>query len=230
MATFNGAPYIHVQLESILAQLKANDEVIISDDGSTDGTVDIIDDFGDGRIKVVFNQLDKGYSGNFENAIAHASGDIIFLSDQDDVWLMGKIESMCAALENCDMVVSDARYVGAQLQGDDGTFFERRGGKTGFLANLYKSRYLGACMAFKSTLLPKLLPFPVKRQLCPHDLWITLIGELYFKVATVNVPFILYRRHGSNASSGGVSRRGNFIHRISFRLYSLLMVLSRVRK
>jgi glycosyltransferase involved in cell wall biosynthesis len=230
MATYNGEPFIHAQVASILQQLGTSDELVISDDRSTDGTLDVVRSFGDARIRIVFNEMAKGYSGNFENAIRHASGDIIFLSDQDDVWMPRKVERMSAALNEFDLVVSDARFVNGQLEGDGGTYFQRRQGKTGFLANLYKARYLGACMAFRSALLPKLLPFPGQRRLCPHDLWITLVGELFFKVGLVEEPLILYRRHGNNASDGGTARGGSAMRRVVFRLYSLMMVLSRAGK
>lgn len=227
LATYNGAEYIHSQVASILPQLGESDELIISDDNSTDNTLEIIRSFCDARIRIIFNELAKGYSGNFENAIRHAKGEIIFLSDQDDVWMADKVERMSAQLAHLDMVVSDAKYVDVNLEGDNGTFFQRRGGVTGFWANLYKSRYLGACMAFRSTLLPKLIPFPERRLLCPHDLWITLVGELYFKVGTVNEALILYRRHHTNASDGGLSTGGSYARRIEFRLYSLMKVLGR---
>ena len=97
MAVYNGEKYIREQIASILGQLAPGDELIISDDGSSDGTLDEARAFGDARIRLLANQLDRGYSGNFENAIRHAGGDIIFLSDQDDVWLPGRVEKMRAA-------------------------------------------------------------------------------------------------------------------------------------
>jgi len=93
MATYNGEKYIYDQLQSILTQLSENDEVIISDNYSSDKTIEIIELFNDPRIKIYF--LKKGKSiKNFENALLHASRDYIFLADQDDIWLPGKVQIM----------------------------------------------------------------------------------------------------------------------------------------
>ncbi|MEK5777350.1 glycosyltransferase, partial [Acinetobacter nosocomialis] len=94
LATYNGEKYIVEQLTSILSQLSPTDEVIISDDHSTDETLLLIKSLNDPRIKIITNELGKGYTKNFENAINHSSGDYIFLSDQDDVWVENKVELM----------------------------------------------------------------------------------------------------------------------------------------
>ena len=87
IATYNGEKYIKEQLLSILPQLGKKDEVIISDDHSTDNTLDIVKGLNDNRIKIVMNNREKGYTSNFENALSYAIGDYIFLSDQDDIWM-----------------------------------------------------------------------------------------------------------------------------------------------
>ena len=102
MATYNGGKYILDQIESILPQLGERDELIISDDGSTDSTMEIIRAIQDSRIKLFENSGRHGVTGNFENAIRHAAGEIIFLSDQDDVWLPGKIDGMVSFLKEND--------------------------------------------------------------------------------------------------------------------------------
>jgi len=203
LASYNGANYIGDQISSILQQLSSCDELVVSDDHSTDRTIDIVKEFNDNRIRIVVNAGNKGYSGNFENAIRLASGSIIFLSDQDDIWVAGRVKKMIAALEQADLAVSNAIFVDEALVDMGVTLFSLRGAKQGFLANIYKSRYLGACMAFRREILGKLLPFPEKRHLCPHDLWITLVAEFYFKVKILDEPLLLYRRHGSNVSNGG---------------------------
>jgi glycosyltransferase involved in cell wall biosynthesis len=228
MATFNGECYIKEQISSILKQLSINDEIIISDDYSTDGTLKIVESFEDDRIKIVFNKFSKGYSGNFENAITCSTGNIIFLSDQDDVWLPGKVDKMLSELKKSTFVVSNARFVDNSLHPMGSTFFSLRGGAQGFLNNLYKSRYLGSCMAFKREMFTKLLPFPKNRNLCPHDLWITLIAEFYFKVSTISEPLILYRRHENTVSSGGHISKNGLFKKVLFRSYSLMLVISRL--
>src|ERR1700722_16776290 len=91
MATYNGERHIYKQVKSILDQISPQDEVIVSDDYSIDGTIDILKSFNDARIKIFTNEHKKGPVGNFENALSKASGDIIFLADQDDEWFSNKI-------------------------------------------------------------------------------------------------------------------------------------------
>nr|AIA84980.1 Glycos_transf_2 [uncultured Leptotrichia sp.] len=93
MATYNGSSFIKAQLESILFQLNTNDEVVISDDGSSDDTLSIIEAFNDPRIRLIEGPKIHSVAHNFEYAIRHSRGDIIFLSDQDDVWLNNKKQS-----------------------------------------------------------------------------------------------------------------------------------------
>lgn len=230
LATFNGENYIKAQIVSILNQLSIFDELIISDDHSTDNTVNIVREFKDNRIKLIFNNLDKGYTGNFENAINHSSGDIIFLSDQDDVWIDGKVTKMIEVLGGCELAVSNAQFVDKDLNILHQTLFKLRGEKKGFFNNIYKFRYLGACMAFRREILLKLMPFPKNRILCPHDMWIALISEFYFKVETLAEPLILYRRHEKTVSNGGEKNNNSIFLMLSFRLYSLLMVLTRLHR
>ena len=90
IATYNGGAFIKDQIYSILLQLSQNDEIIISDDGSRDSTLNILFSFNDSRIKIYKNGGKHGVVSNFENAIKHATGDYIFLCDQDDVWMPGK--------------------------------------------------------------------------------------------------------------------------------------------
>ena len=99
LASYNGAQYIEEQLKSILPQLNPTDEVILSDDHSADNTVQLVQALNDPRIKLIQNEGERGYTRNFENALNHATGDILFLSDQDDVWHDDKVKIMLKELE-----------------------------------------------------------------------------------------------------------------------------------
>ena len=230
MAVFNGEKYIQEQISSILVQLSPCDELIVSDDGSTDKTLDVVRAFGDDRIKIVFNECAKGYSGNFENSINNSLGDIIFLSDQDDVWVKGRVSRMVDVLADCDLVVCNAEYVDEYLNPLNQTLFMLRGNKKGFWNNIYKLRYLGACMAFRREMFAKILPIPKNKTFCPHDMWIALIGEFYFRVKTIDIPLILYRRHSQTASTGGYKGSNGLLLMVRFRLYALFMVFGRLFK
>ena len=230
MATYNGEKYIKEQLDSILCQIVENDEVIISDDSSTDNTVEIINAFNDDRIKIYKNEKEKGYTRNFENALEKASGDIIFLSDQDDIWIEDKVKKMTEILENYDFVVSDNSIVNENLEVINKSHFEVYKTGRGFIKNLLLPRYVGACMAFKRNVLEKSLPFPDNAKLCPHDYWISLIAEMYFKSYKLDEQLLLYRRHGANASTGGEKSKNSLIHKVKVRIYTLIHLIRRLFK
>lgn len=225
VATYNGEKYIKNQLLSILKQIDSHDEIIISDDLSNDKTIEIIESLKDSRIQIFFNK-NRGYTNNFQNAIKLASGDYIFLSDQDDIWVENKLKIMSELLLEYDFVVSDAKLVNNKLESLGSTYFELRGGgSNGFMNNLKKLKYIGCCMAFRKTVLNKVLPFPSNAVLCPHDFWIALISEFYYKTLVIKEPLLLYRRHGENVSTH-ISSTSLFF-KIQFRIYSLFKVLSR---
>ena len=135
MATYNGEKYIKEQLESIISQLDENDEVIVSDDHSTDRTLDIVKDLKDSRIKIFLNKNKKGLTYNFENAIKQAKGNYIFLSDQDDVWLPNKIALSLKGLEDNDVVVTNCMITNNNLNIINNSYFKFNNSKKGFLKN-----------------------------------------------------------------------------------------------
>ncbi|MDR7208983.1 glycosyltransferase [Flavobacterium piscis] len=227
IATYNGEKYIGEQLNSILSQLDNNDEVIISDDHSKDNTLNVIRDLGDVRIKIFNNEMENGYSKNFENAIKKASGDIIFICDQDDVWFDNKIQTMIEALYKAPLAIHNALIVDSQLDLINNSHFDLYQVKKGFLKNFLKTRYIGACMAFKREILQKALPFPQNQKLCAYDYWLTLIAEFYYKVELVKEPLIKYRRHLDNASTGGTKSNNSFMKKINMRIYSFYHLLKR---
>ncbi|ASL34631.1 CpsK [Streptococcus iniae] len=209
MATFNGEKYIEEQIISILSQLNDYDELIISDDGSTDSTVEIIKKIDDKRINLVFNKNDRGYSSNFYNAMSMATGDYIFLSDQDDIWLEDKVTITLKYLKSFDFVVSDAFVVDSNLNLLEESRFKTFNISNGFLPNFIRTRYIGCCMAFNRKVLDALYPFPEKKYNIPHDLWITLISEKYYKTSLIDNQLIKYRRHDNNVSNGGLTVKNN---------------------
>lgn len=232
IATYNGGKYIKAQLESILKQIGSDDEVVISDDNSNDDTLEIISRLNDERIIVVKNDYPRGYTRNFENALRHSSGDIIFLSDQDDVWLEGKLSIMSKSLDKYDFVVSDAAVVNGNLETIALSHFEQNRVRKGFLMNLVQTRYIGACMAFRREVLEVALPFPSNRKLCAHDYWLTLIAESMFKVHLEPTQLIMYRRHEANASTGGMKSKNTIMHKLIVRIYcvfQLVLVKNRCR-
>jgi len=203
MATYNGENFIRKQIDSILCQLSLDDELIISDDGSTDRTITILKEYNDPRIKIYTHHREKqkfmyGYTTkNIENALIQANGDIIFLSDQDDVWMDGKVKKILKELDESDLVLSDCSFVDSNLNVLVSSKFKFEKFKKGFWRNIYKNGYLGNSMAFKRFVLKYVLPFPNN---VPHDMWIGIIGNIICKQALLYEPTLLYRRHDMNVS------------------------------
>lgn len=201
MATYNGEKFIKEQIESILQQLNQDDELIISDDGSTDDTIGIINSFHDKRIKLLrFNK--KCYTQNFENALKHAKGNYIFLSDQDDIWLPGKVDKCLEVLQNSDFTVTDAKVVDENKNVLLDSYFKYCKIKKGFFYNVMFTRYIGACMAFRKEVLESILPIPKNEKYIAHDYWIACVCEKKYKVSLIDTPLLFYRRHSNNTSSG----------------------------
>ena len=215
MATHNGEKYIAVQIESILKQLSENDEVVISDDSSIDNTIDIIKNFKDKRIQLYEHNHFYVPVFNFENALRKASGDIIFLSDQDDIWLGNKVEVMTKLLLSYDLVVSDCILIEESGNVLNDSFFELRESKSGVIHNLIKNSYIGCCMAFNRKILEKALPFPETTPL--HDMWIGLIGELFGKTYFCKNKLVKYRRHDGNASQTSEKSTNSLAKKIQIR-------------
>jgi len=203
MASYNGEKYIRRQIDSILPQLGDGDELVISDDGSTDSTCSVVESYGDSRISLLHHGNPCGIQGNFENAIRQSKGDIVFLSDQDDVWLPNKVERVVRAFaESSAMVVHhSAVVVDPQENVIHPSYTEFRGIRRGLVKNWVKASYLGCCMAFRREVLKDLLPIYKSRKMYfMHDDWVGLVGEM--NGGTLFIPDVLmkYYRHGGNSS------------------------------
>ncbi len=216
LCTYNGEAYLDEQLDSILAQTRRPDLVVIGDDGSTDGTLDLLADFrSDAPFPVVIHRGKKrpvGPSENFSRTLERSAGDWFALCDQDDIWHANKLECLEAALMadvDVHLAFSDANLVGPTLSDIGKTFWQRVGlnadtqmrlSGDGALVELLK-RYtvMGAAMAFSSDLCAKALPIPPG---WPHDAWIATIAAAAGRLAPVSEPLLDYRQHGNNAVGG----------------------------
>src|SRR5258708_33278527 len=144
MAVFNGRRYLEEQLRSILTQLANDDEVIVVDDCSVDGSVDLIRHIDDPRITLLLNNANSGPTASFERAFSLAKGKYIFLSDQDDIWKPDKVAVTCKIFDSSNslVVVSDAHVVDADRQIIMESLFRLRGSRAGFWRNLYKNGFV----------------------------------------------------------------------------------------
>ena len=226
LAAYNGEAYIEEQLNSILQNLGEGDELIVSDDGSTDGTRDIVRDLAaaDGRVKLI-DGPQKGLIKNFEHAIAACNGDVVFLSDQDDVWHADKAETVLACFEETGaaLVLHDAQMTDNERHVLSPSFFAFRGSRAGYAKNWWKNSYIGCCMAFKKELLDVALPFDDRIPM--HDQWLGLLAEKRGNVAFLQKVLLDYRRHEGTVTkdhhgkfSAMVSNRWNMWRAVKKRL------------
>ncbi len=225
LAAYKGEQYIAAQLESILLQLGENDEVIVSDDYPAGKTRDIVLNMAsaDKRIRYI-EGYGKGVVKNFENAMLNCTGDVIFLSDQDDVWLPGKVESVMNEIRNgAQLVLHDASVTDSNLNITDESFFSSHNSNTSFFKNVIKNSFVGCCMAFTREFMLEVLPFPEKLPM--HDWWIALVAlKKKRKTVMLNKPLILWRRHGSNVTGGKTS----LVQKVLWRL-KMISSLARIR-
>jgi glycosyltransferase involved in cell wall biosynthesis len=204
MASYQGERYISPQLRSIVEQLSAGDEVIVVDDASTDRTCAEILAFGDLRITLIRNAQNRGVLRSFETALSAASGEIVFLSDQDDMWLPGKVETMLKEFEadrDLMLVVSDAVLIDEQGSKVGDSFYAQRGKfRPGMWSNLLIGKFHGCTMAIRSPLLHQALPFPRGKDV-HHDTWIGCLNALLKgKTKYLATPLVAYRRHSKNVT------------------------------
>ena len=216
ITTFNGEKHILEQINSIISQISDKDEVVVSDDGSTDQTVRIIEELKDNRIKIYQNKSPKGIISNVQNALIEARGEIIFLADQDDVWLPNKVSICLKALENSDLVVSDCYIVNGNLNLIETSFYIHNKSQTNKWRALIRNSYLGCCMAFKRSILEDALPFPTNIPM--HDIWLGNVAAFKHKVRFIDDKLIYYRRHGNNASTASEPTKASILKQINYRL------------
>jgi glycosyltransferase involved in cell wall biosynthesis len=203
MATYNGEKYLEQQIDSILSQLGKDDELIISDDHSSDRTLTIIERYlkEDTRVKLFMNE-EKGVTSNFENAIKRTQNEIIFLSDQDDIWKPEKVKTVkeyYVKNPTIQMIMSDITVVDNQLNTTIESFYEFRGSRAGVLKNIIKNSYIGCAMSFRKELKTKILPIP--RNVPMHDMWIGLVADMYKSALLIPEKLIYYRRHDATVTS-----------------------------
>ena len=216
VATYNGEKFIREQIDSILCQLSSDDEIIVSDDGSTDGTIVIINCIGDKRIRIIEGPRKHSPTFNFENALKEAKGDYIFLADQDDVWKTNKVEVCMKWLQKYDCVVSDAEVTDSNLNPLYPSLYAIMQVRQGHIYNtVWKNGYTGCCMAFRRNILEASLPFP--KDIPMHDIWIGNVAAYKYNVKFIPDKLILFRRHKENISCNGKGSKYSIWQQMKFR-------------
>ena len=226
MAAYNSGKYIKPQLDSILKQLTKDDELVISYNPSTDDTLSILEEYADNYSIIKIVRCDMiGFRANFNSAITNTSGDYIFLSDHDDIWLDTKIDTVLNAFKDggADLVIHSRIVTDKELnpisqvshKEEDFTLF----------SCIRHNSFCGCCMAFRKEMIPIVCPLPTK--IVYHDMWIGLLALLTGRVRVIDKPLILYRRHDNNESFDRRRKLGDIIIE---RVYTMVCVGVRIIK
>lgn len=218
LCTYNGQAFIGEQLRSILTQTRPPDEIVVVDDCSTDDTLRLVSNLAKAAnmpLRQYSNATNLGVARNFERAVSLATGDVIFLADQDDVWPTMKIERMLPYFDDQTVLLvhSDARLVDDQLRDLGSSLLEAlemrdwererfRQGR-GLDVLIRRSLVTGAATAIRKDLLRLALPFPAG---WVHDEWLAVIAVLVGRVERTDAPLLQYRQHEGNQI--GARRRG----------------------
>ncbi|ENQ8700056.1 glycosyltransferase [Vibrio harveyi] len=204
MTTYNGSLFVFQQVASILNQLGVEDELIICDDGSSDDTIAIINEFNDNRIKLHINDVNLGHVGNFQKALNLAQGDYIFLSDQDDIWAEDKVSICLNALKDDKVIMV---HHGIQTIDSNGEFIQSdyldlsrckltKQNIFSVMRFVFFPRFFGCALAFKRELLEKSPGF--SKATYAHDHFLCLCALKLGDVEFVDEPLISYRQHSCN--------------------------------
>ena len=228
LASYNGERFIAKQISSILDQLLSGDELIISDDGSTDRTREIVSSFNDARMTILEGPR-EGINANFINAYEHASGDAVLFSDQDDIWLPGRAQLYRDRLVLHDFVICDAEIIDEQGRVLTRSYFQKNRTPKTFFGNLLRCRTLGCCIGFRRAVIGEKLNIFRDYHTLPFDYSLTLLSLFYFKVYFSKKPYHQYRRHNNNNSLGGEKSKSTFWRMATFRIRVFIYVLGAKR-
>lgn len=195
LCTYNGGRFLSQQLDSILTQTYRNLEIVIVDDCSTDNTIDIVAQYAqkDNRIKFYRNENNLGFNKNFEKTVRLTNGDYISISDQDDIWLPGKIETLVKNISNNWLIYSKSVFINEKNEVMPGQMLN----ESGVVPLNYKGILLanfitGHTMLFKQEFVDYFLPFPEKGF---YDWWIGFVALYHHKAVFLNEILTQYRIH-----------------------------------
>lgn len=209
LAVYNGENYIAEQIASILPQLAVDDELVVSDDSSTDGTVALVRAIGDERIRIVTSSNSRSALLNFAFALGEARGDLIVPVDHDDVWLPGRLMALGQKMSELEasygpstpiLIHSDLRVVDSELQPIAGSLwrYQKSDPVAGTVLNrlLVQNPVTGCSSMLNAALRDLALPLP--QEAVMHDWWLALVAATFGIIAHIDEPTALYRQHGGN--------------------------------
>lgn len=204
MATYNGEKYLSEQIDSIVGQTYQNWNLLIRDDNSSDGTLQILKKYEklDRRIKILRdNRGNLGIVKNFEELLKNSKSELIMFSDQDDIWFENKLDMYLKIAEKLEfsgfLIHSEAALFNKNHENiSKGSFISKKAVKKG-LENVFFNYFVqGATILISKEIRDFIFPFPKEAYL--HDRYIHLVSELFFERVFINQPLIYYRQHGNN--------------------------------
>jgi glycosyltransferase involved in cell wall biosynthesis len=203
VTTFNGEKFLNAQLDSLITQTFQDFEIIVSDDASTDGTIEILEEYQqkDTRIRVFKHAKRQGLQKNFEFVMRECAGDFIAPCDQDDIWLPQKLEILFALIKQrqCSLVYCNSKLVGASMEGRNLTMFDRFEPVEGSnaLQFAFRNCVSGHATLFDRSILQHVLPIPENPM---FDWWLAAVASSCKGIAFTPEPLVLYRQHEASAT------------------------------
>lgn len=226
VCTYNGERWLRAQLESLIAQTYPNLEIIIADDRSTDGTRHIIEEYRarDSRIKSRVNPHNLGYNRNFEQAFRYAQGDLIAISDQDDIWRNDKISRMISLFSDTETVLAHCQSARFRETIPD---IQRQTARRLFEGNdvrkmMFFNTVAGHNIIFRKELLRHAEPFPDN---VFYDWWLTIVAAIYGRVRATDEVLTYHRYHDANVTLGKKDERKQTRAKAEERLHTVQQLL-----
>lgn len=198
VCTYNGEKFLADQLESILGQTYKNIEVVIVDDGSNDNTLEIVNKYAanDGRLKVFQNRVNLGFNKNFEHALSLTTGELIAISDQDDIWELNKLERLAACIGDNWLIFSNSALIYPNGTAKEGKLLNKfKYGDRDFRSILLSNFVTGHTCLMKRQFLKKILPFPKTGY---YDWWMGFVALYHNKLTYLPELLTHYRVHESS--------------------------------
>ncbi len=217
LCTYNGENFLELQLNSILEQTLKVDEIVVCDDGSSDKTIEILNSYAEkfpDIFKIHINEINLKSLKNFEKAIKLCTGDIIFLSDQDDIWIKEKVNFYYNYFNNnpkIDVLASNGYCIDSlgkvhekYAVWDVPFFLKEKNISFNYfdLITITGNIATGASMAIRKKIVPDILPFPLIKGF-HHDEWIAILASQKNTFELINEKLFYYRIH-QNQQVGGV--------------------------
>ncbi len=213
VATYNGEPFLRKQLDSILSQSLPPKEIIVVDDCSSDGTINILNEYASSNasFRIILNENNIGYIRNFEKGMMLATGDLIALSDQDDIWMPEKLETLYQNIGAHLIIYSNSELIdenGASLH-QKMSDIKNQIGYYNCLMYTIGAWAPGHTFLFKKELVERCIPFP---SLVTHDFWLGFVATCYSPIKYLPETLVLYRQHTFNAI--GANTHAKKIHQV----------------